>query len=65
MNGYDVSFVAFKNGKPEGPLEPFLTGFAVDGKVLGRPRALTRAKDGSLLVVDDAAGTVWRVAPSS
>ena len=42
------------------------TGFWISGEqraeVWGRPAALAVAKDGSLLIVDDTGGTIWRVA---
>lgn len=63
--GYKVIFVPFKNGKPSGKQEDFLTGFIADndkGDVYGRPVGVTVAKDGSLLVADDASGIIWRVA---
>lgn len=62
LAGYDVAFVPFAAGKPSGPLQPFLTGF-IDSEnvVYGRPRGIAVARDGSLLVVDDAGGTLWRV----
>ncbi|HVD96836.1 MAG TPA: sorbosone dehydrogenase family protein [Cytophagaceae bacterium] len=63
--GYKVVFVPFKNGKPSGPPEDFLTGFiadASDSKVHGRPVGVKMLPDGSLLVADDAADMVWRVA---
>ncbi len=61
--GYDVVFIPFRNGRPSGRMEPVLTGFTDGpGHVHGRPRALTVAKDGALLVVDDKGGTIWRVA---
>ncbi|MBB5712534.1 PQQ-dependent sugar dehydrogenase [Sphingomonas xinjiangensis] len=63
LAGYDVVFVPFANGKPSGALQPFLTGFiGSEEEVYGRPRGVAIAKDGSLLVVDDAGGTLWRVA---
>ena len=62
LAGYDVAFVPFEGGKPSGPLQPFLAGFiGSQGVVHGRPRGVAVAKDGSLLVVDDAGGTLWRV----
>jgi glucose/arabinose dehydrogenase len=64
--GYKVIAVPFKNGKPAGPPEDFLTGFIADKdkqKVYGRPVGLAVMNDGSLLVTDDASGVVWRVAP--
>ncbi|MHA6724236.1 PQQ-dependent sugar dehydrogenase [Sphingomonas sp. RS2018] len=61
--GYDVVFVPFRNGRPSGVMEPLLTGFTDGpGHVHGRPRALATAGDGSLLVVDDKGGVIWRVA---
>jgi len=63
LSGYKVVFVPFKNDKPGHP-EDFLTGFIADepsGKVYGRPAGVAQAKDGSLLVADDAGNTIWRV----
>jgi glucose/arabinose dehydrogenase len=63
--GYKVVRVPFKDGRPQGFYENFLTGFWVSGRsraeVWGRPAALAVAKDGSLLVADDTGGTIWRV----
>jgi glucose/arabinose dehydrogenase len=64
--GYKVVRVPFKDGRPEGGYENFATGFWLSGReraeVWGRPAALAVTKDGSLLVADDTAGTVWRIA---
>jgi glucose/arabinose dehydrogenase len=65
LAGYKVAFVPFKNGKPTGKLEDFLTGFIADetkGEVYGRPVGVAVANDGALLVADDVSGAVWRVA---
>ena len=65
LSGYKVAYVPFKNGKPSGPLQDFLTGFIADadkGEVYGRPVGVAVAKDGALLVADDVSSTVWRVA---
>jgi glucose/arabinose dehydrogenase len=63
--GYKVVRVRFKNGKPVGGYENFLTGFwdgsSSPAKVWGRPVCLVVAKDGSLLVSDDVAKVIWRV----
>ncbi len=63
--GYKVVRVPFKNGRPEGHYENFVTGFWISGEqraeVWGRPAALAVAKDGSLLVADDTGGTIWRI----
>ncbi len=61
--GYKVAFIPFKNGKPTGPLEDFLTGFVKDEKeVYGKPVGVAVAADGALLVADDVSGIIWRVA---
>ena len=64
--GYKVVRARFKDGKPDGSYENFLTGFWVSGQhraeVWGRPAALAIMKDGSLLIADDTGGTIWRVA---
>ena len=62
--GYEVGFVSFKDGKPDAGMEPFLTGFIAGSskkKVYGRPVGVAFAKDGALLVADDASNTIWRV----
>ena len=63
--GYKVVRVPFKDGKPEGSYQNFMTGFWTSGRqtaeVWGRPAAIALMKDGSLLVADDLAGTIWRV----
>jgi glucose/arabinose dehydrogenase len=61
--GYRVAFVPFKDGKPAGPPEDFLTGFlASDAEAFGRPVGVCVAADGALLVTDDVSNRVWRVA---
>ena len=63
--GYKVVRLRFKDGRPEGSYENFVTGFWVSGQhraeVWGRPAALAVMKDGSLLIADDTGGTIWRV----
>jgi glucose/arabinose dehydrogenase len=60
--GYKVVRLPFKDGKPTGVYQDFLTGFvAKGGAVWGRPVDVAMAHDGSLLVSDDGSGTVWRV----
>ncbi|WP_051698028.1 sorbosone dehydrogenase family protein [Prevotella sp. 10(H)] len=64
LSGYKVLFVPFKDGKPAGQPEDFLTGFVIDaeqGKVHGRPVCVAETPDGSLLVSDDAAKVIWKV----
>jgi glucose/arabinose dehydrogenase len=64
--GYKVVRIPFKDGKPKGSYQNFMTGFWTSGlnraEVWGRPAALAVAKDGSLLVADDTGGTIWRIA---
>lgn len=62
--GYEVVFIPFKDGKPVGNPETFLTGFLPDPKgtgVYGRPVGVAVAPDGSLLVSDDGANVIWRI----
>lgn len=64
INGYKVVFVPFKEGKPFGRPEDFLTGFIANvekNEVYGRPVDTAILSDGSLLVSDDTANTIWRV----
>ena len=63
-SGYQVAFVAFKDGQPSADPVPFLTGLVPNPggpDVLGRPVGVTVAPDGALLVSDDGAGVVYRV----
>jgi glucose/arabinose dehydrogenase len=61
--GYKVIRARMKDGKPTGAYEDFMTGFVLDEKtVWGRPAGIAVARDGALLVSDDANGTIFRVA---
>ena len=62
--GYQVVFVAFRDGKPSAGPEEFLGGLVPDAtktEVYGRPVGVAVTTDGSLLVSDDGAGVVYRV----
>jgi glucose/arabinose dehydrogenase len=64
VSGYKVVFVPFKNGKPTGKPQDFLTGFIVDlekDKVRGRPTGIIQLQDGSLLLTDDKTNRIWRI----
>ncbi|MFY0482092.1 PQQ-dependent sugar dehydrogenase [Flavobacterium sp. PLA-1-15] len=64
LSGYKVVFVPFKDGKPSGKPQDFLTGFIANeekAEVYGRPVAVTVMNDGSLLVNDDSGNTIWQV----
>jgi glucose/arabinose dehydrogenase len=64
--GYKVVRLIFKDGKPTGEYEDFMTGFVVsDDQVWGRPVGVAVAKDGSLIVTEDGSGTIWRVTYSN
>jgi glucose/arabinose dehydrogenase len=66
--GYDVQFVPFdKAGKPGAP-QNFIEGFAGPdpsyknpGKAMYRPTGAAVGPDGSLYVVDQNKGRVWRI----
>ncbi len=64
-DGYKVVRVPFKDGKPVGGYEDFITGFfgyrGSQVSMWGSPSQLAVAIDGSLLVVDDKNNCVWRV----
>jgi glucose/arabinose dehydrogenase len=61
--GYKVVRIIMRDGEPTGEYEDFLTGFVIDaGRVWGRPVGIETAKDGALLVSEDANGMIWRVA---
>ena len=65
LSGYKVVYVPFKNGKPTGKPEDFLTGFIVNptkDEVRGRPVGLTLLPDGSMLLTDDTTNHIWRIA---
>ncbi len=64
LSGYKVLFIPFKNGKPSGKAEDFLTGFIANlekNEVHGRPVGLAVMKDGTLLLTDDKTNTIWSV----
>jgi glucose/arabinose dehydrogenase len=63
-SGYQVAFVAFKDGQPSADPVPFMTGLVPDpssGTVYGRPVGVATAPDGSLLVSDDGAAVIYRI----
>jgi glucose/arabinose dehydrogenase len=63
-SGYQVAFVAFKDGQPSADPVPFLTGLVPDpskGLVYGRPVGVLSAPDGSLLVSFDEPAIIYRI----
>jgi glucose/arabinose dehydrogenase len=61
--GYEVVRIPLHGqGNATGEYEDFMTGFVTDdGNVWGRPVGIAVAQDGSLLVSDDASGSIWRI----
>lgn len=60
--GYKVIRAVMEDGKPTGAYEDFMTGFVLDDdRVWARPAGIAVARDGALLVSDDANGTIFRV----
>ncbi|HWA10136.1 MAG TPA: PQQ-dependent sugar dehydrogenase [Opitutaceae bacterium] len=60
--GTKVVRIHLQNGKSTGEYEDFMTGFVIDdARVWGRPVGVTVARDGALIVSDDANGTIWRI----
>lgn len=61
--GYQVVFVPFSGGQPEGVPIDVLAGFLdEDGRARGRPVGVAIDGRGALLVADDVGNAVWRVA---
>jgi glucose/arabinose dehydrogenase len=61
-SGHEVIRIPLEKGRASGVYEDFLTGFSTNGVVWGRPVGIAVAGDGSLLVTDDGAKVIWRVA---
>ena len=62
--GYKIIRIRFKNGKPVGGYDDFLTGWMLDENsrdVWGRPVGLLVLPDGSMLITDDGANKIWRL----
>lgn len=62
--GYNIAFVAFKDGKPSGQPKEFLSGWMLSPdkrEVWGRPVGLLQMPDGSLLVSEDGGNKIWRI----
>jgi glucose/arabinose dehydrogenase len=60
-SGYDVVRIEL-DGERIGAVTPFLTGFLDGQGTLGRPVDVIHASDGALLVSDDHANAIYRVA---
>ena len=65
-NGYEVIFVPFAAGMPNGEPMKVLTGFVnARGQAMGRPVGVQFDARGALLVADDVGNVIWRVSPAS
>ena len=60
-SGHEVIRIPLEKGRASGVYEDFLTGFATNGVLWGRPVGIAVAPDGSMLVTDDGAKVIWRV----
>ena len=63
--GGDIAVVKLNKDGSVKSVEPFITGFLVDNKYIGRPVDVLIMKDGSLLISDDYDGAVYRVSYGS
>ena len=62
LNGYQVVFVPFHDGRPNGKATPVVTGFLdKSNHARGRPVGLAIDRTGAVLIADDLGDTVWRV----
>jgi len=67
QKGYNVVFVPFQNDKPSGKWEVFADNFAGVPEIKSprdahhRPCGLTLGPDGSLYVVEDIQGKIWKI----
>jgi glucose/arabinose dehydrogenase len=62
LNGYQVVFIRFQNGKPVGDPQKFVWNFIdKNGNARGRPVGVAVDRTGALLVADDVGNTVWRI----
>src|SRR5262245_13536407 len=61
-SGNKIVRLLFKDDKPTGEYEDFLTGLVISNeKAWGHPVGIAVGQDGSLFVTDDGSGTIWRV----
>lgn len=63
-SGYEVVRIHFDNGKLVPGYTPFISGWVPDRtkrEVYGRPVGLSQWTDGSLLIADEGAHTIWRL----
>ncbi|MGD2078911.1 MAG: PQQ-dependent sugar dehydrogenase [Chloroflexota bacterium] len=61
--GYSVVRLPLRDGEPQGPVEPFATGWLdlESNNASGRPVGLAVGPDGALYVSDDKGGFIYRI----
>ncbi len=59
--GGDVVLIKLNKDGTVRSIEPFITGFLVDNKYIGRPVDMQQMADGSLLLSDDWNGAIYRI----
>ncbi len=59
--GGDVVLIKLNKDGTVRSVEPFITGFLVDNKYVGRPVDVQQMADGSLLLSDDWNGAIYRI----
>jgi len=65
-SGYNVVFIPFKDGMPNGKPVDILSDFVnKDGEAQGRPVGVAVDKKGAVLVADDVGNVIWRVVPDA
>jgi len=67
LNGYQVIFVPFANGRPTGAPIPVVTNFLAPDRetVRGPPVGVALDRTGALVVADDVGNVVWRVSETA
>ena len=67
QKGFNVVFVPFNGDKPSGKWEVFADGFAGSSEIKSpgdakhRPCGFAQGPDGSLYVVEDVSGEIWKI----
>jgi glucose/arabinose dehydrogenase len=65
LSGYRVVRVPFRDGRPQGAPQDFVSGFIArdddEKQAWGRPVGLLQLPDGSILISDDGGNRIWRV----
>lgn len=65
-SGYNVVFIPFRDGMPNGKPVDILSDFVnKDGEAQGRPVGVVVDKKGAVLVADDVGNVIWRVVPDA